>query len=40
MFSLACASCYLDFFSFLEGFGTIELVLCYMLLSLHDRPEF
>ena len=26
MFSLACASCYLDFFSFLEGLGTVELV--------------
>jgi len=25
MFSLACASCYLDLFSFLEGFGTVEL---------------
>jgi len=25
MFSLACASCYLDFFSFLEGLGTVEL---------------
>jgi len=25
MFSLACASCYLDFFCFLEGLGTVEL---------------
>jgi len=44
MFSLACASCYLDFLGFSEGLSTVELVLCYIITltfsAIETRQEF